>query len=344
MAVGDQAKAGVQSYVAFFLESTWGTYPASAATNASTMEPLSFNFKTNIKSELIDSINKNRGFTKRVQLDKEVAGSLEHYMHPIESPRLFAVCLGGGITSTGTSTTGWTHSITAGNFDTNNSSISFNVRKGDAHTWGYTGGRVNTLKISGNVGEIVKASYDFVFKDSTQGITDINASLSISAVLPFTYVQGVYRYQSTEALANTTTAEEPIQGFELTINNNMKTDKDARQLGSNLLSVLPATRRKIELKVMQRWDTTTNWNRFIQATQGSIELVFTGSAITIGTNYQCFIRLPKVFMNSPEPEVPGPNDILKSEINFDVLVDSPSTTTGKDIGVTFINDVSSYAS
>lgn len=344
MSVGDQAKAVVQSYVAQFLETTYGTYPATAATNATAMEVLSLSFKKEIKSEKVDSLFKSRGPSRRVQLDAEVGGSLEQYLHPHESPRLFAVALGGGIASSVTANSTTIHSITAGNFDTNNSSISFNVRKGSDHVFGYTGGRVDVLKLSAVVGEPVKVSYDFIFKDATISISDIGASLSITSVVPFTFVEGVYRYQATETLANTTTAEELIQGFELTINNNLKSDKDARALGSRVISVLPATRREIEFKVMQRFDTTTNYNRFIQATTGAVELKFTGAVITNATSYSAIIRMPKVYLNSPDPELGGSGDILNSEISFDVLNDNPNTTTGKDIGVTFENDITSYAS
>lgn len=344
MAVGDQAKAVVHSYIAHFLESTYGTYPATAATGATSIEALSCSFKKERKSEKVDGIFKTRGPSRRVQLDVEVGGTLEQYLHPQESTRLFAVALGGGIASTITANSTTIHSITAGNFDTNNSSISFNMRKGDTHVFGYVGGRVNVLKLSAQAGEPAKVSYDMIFKDATISISDIGTSLSISSVVPFTFVDGVYRYQASESIVDTTTAEEPIQGFELTINNNLKSDKDARQLGSSVLTVLPATRREIEFKIMQRFDTTTNYNRFIQATTGSVELRFVGATITNATAYKAIVRLPKVYLNSPDPELGGSGDILGSEITFDVVTDTPNTTTGKDIGVTFENDITSYAS
>lgn len=340
MAIGDGAKLGVNSYVALIKETTFGSNPATVATGMSWIEPISFGFKTDIKSEKLDTIGKNRGFAKRVVLDKEVKGSLEQFLHPQESVLLTAVALGGGIVSASLSGA-YTHSITAGNFDTSPSSLSFATRKGDTHTWGYTGGRVNTMKISGKVGEPVKATYEFIFKDSTQGVTDIAAFMSISSVLPFVYTGGEFRYTNVEASLTSTVAEK-ITGFELTFKNNLKADKDARQLGSNLIGVLPPTRREIEFKITQRFDTTTAWNRFIEATQGAVELILTGQSITAAISNQMIIRLPKVFYNSPEPEIGGAKDIIMSEINFDVVVDNPNTSTGKDIGITFINATASY--
>lgn len=340
MAVGDGAKAAVQSYVAMGKESTFGTY-ASATT---AVEALSCTFKTERDSQKIESLGRNRGFSRRVFLDKKVSGSLEANLHPEESILLVATALGGGITSSGTSTSGYTHSLTAGNFDTSPSSLSFNHRKGDTHTFHYSGGRINSLKISANVGEPVKLSAEFIFKDSTQLSDDIASSLSISTVGVFTYVHGTFRYAATEANAATSTAAEPIQGFELTINNNLESEKGARQLGSEVLTILPSRRREVEFKITQRFDTTTALNRFLQATQGAVDLFFRGESIGSTSNFhECTIRLPKVFYNSgADPEVGGPGDIIMAEIPFDVLVDNPYTTTGKDIGITFQNATASY--
>lgn len=330
MALGDGAKSAVQSYTAVGRELTFGTYPT--ATSVFAFEALTCSFRTDIKSEKIDSLSTNRGFVRRVQLDKEVAGTVEQYLHPLESVVMFAAALGGGLTTT-TASSASTHILKAGNFDDTIASVSFNVRKGNEHVWHYSGGRVNQLKLTGEVGSPVKVSYDFIFKDSTQLADDISASLSISSVLPFTYAQGVFKYSGTA---------ECITGFELTINNNLKSDKDARCLGSNVLSVLPATRRNIEFKINQRFDTTTTLSRFTDATNAAVQLTFTGATFVTGTSYTCQIDLAKVYQNSPDVELGGTGDVLVSEIAYDCLVDNPHTSTGYDIKVTFINNVTAY--
>lgn len=339
MAVGSDVKTVLPSYVAVGKESTWGTY-ASATT---AMEFISCSFRTEIESEKLDTIGVHRGFTKRVQLNKNVQGSLEMNLHTIESTPLIANAMGGAVSTTAGSAGSYTHSISAGNMDTGLSSLSFNVRKGASHAFRYTGGRVNVMKISAEAGDVVKASFDLIFKDSTQLSDDISASLSISSVLPMTFVNGVFRYAATEAAAATTTAEEPIQAFELEINNNLAAESASRQLGSNLLSVLPPTRREVSLTITQRFDTSTTYNRFIQATQGAVELYFRGQdSLTSDYFHEITIRLPKVFQNSADPVLEGADSVLQSEIAYDVLVDNPSTTTGKDIGITIRNNVSAY--
>ena len=128
----------------------------------------------------------------------------------------------------------------------------------------------------------------------------------------------------------------------MTINNNLESGAPARELGSNVLTVLPAKRREIEFKITQRFDTSTTFDRFIQATQGAAELFFSGESITAEHNHEMTIRMPKLFNNTPEPELGGPDEILSSEITFDVLNNDPNTTTGRAIGLTVQNATISY--
>jgi hypothetical protein len=334
---GANAKSALFSYVAVGKETTYGTY-ASATT---AIEALSCSFKTERKSEKLEQLYKNRGYVKRVLLDKNVAGSLDMFLHPDESALVLANALGGAVVSTA-SGTAYNHSMSAGNYDTTTAilSLSFNVRKGDEHVQRFMGGKVNTLKISGQVGEVIKMSADIIFKDSTTLADDISTALSVTAIAPYTFIDGVFRYTNAEA-SLTSTVEEKIQGFELTINNNLKPE-EGRELGSMVLSVLPATRRSIELKITQRFDTTTTLDRHLSATIGAAELFFTGESITAEHGYEMRFRFPKLYQNSADPELGGPEDILKSEISYDVMVDSPNTTTGKDIGVTVVNTRTAY--
>jgi len=342
MPVGGEAKTAVLSYIALGKEGTFGTY-ASATT---AVEAISCTFRTDIESEKLDQIGASRGFSHRVTKGKIVGGTLEQYLHPQESVLLIANALGGALVSNSISG-GFAHSVSAGNFDTTTAinQLSFNVRKGESHVWRYTGGRCNQLKITGAVGEAVKVSYEFVFKDSTLLSDNIIAILSLSSVNPFTFVDGKFKYSNTESNAANSTNSEPIQSFELTINNNIVSDDDARSLGNITVDVLPPTRRDIQLTVKNRFDTSTTYDRMIQATQGAIELYFEGRAIsgTAAPFYAMTIRLPKVYNATGDTEINGSDEILTTEIKYDVLVDNPSpTTTSRDIGITFQNSTASY--
>lgn len=333
---GAEAKPTVDSYVAVGKETTFGTYNTVSAA----VEALSCSFKTELMSKKIESLHGSRGYAKRVTTDKVVAGALEHALHPEESVLIVANALGGGIGTSSLTASCYTHSITAGDFDTTPVSLCFNVRKGDEHVFEYNGGRVNVLKIAGTLGEEVKITSEMIFKDSTVGTNDVLSNLSISTVLPFTYVQGTFRYAATST-ALTSTVAEAIQAFELTVNNNLKPEA-GRELGSAVLTRLPATRRSIELKITQRFDTTTTLNRHLQATVGAVELFLEGESASAEANYTMQIQLPKVYQGMAEPEVPGGDDVLKSEITYDVVAENPGTTTVRDIGVTVINKTASY--
>lgn len=340
MAVGGDSRAAVRSYLAVGKETTFGTY-ASATTAVSFV---SSSFRTDVDTQKLDEIGINRGYIKRVTLGKNVQGSLETFFHPEESALILAAALGGPIVSTA-STTAIYHSITAGNFDTTTAirSLSFNFRKGESDVFHYQGGRINSLKLTGNVGEPVNMEVEFIFKDSTLLSDDIANSITYSTVAPFTFVNGAFRYNSSETAAATSTSNEPIQSFELTINNNVISDENARSLGTSLVDILPVTRREVEFKVNNRWDTTTTFNRFIQATQGAIELNFAAGSITATDGYRAIIRMPKVYNVTGDTEIGGSDEILTSEITFDVIVDgNPNTLTSRELGVTLVNATAGY--
>lgn len=338
MASGSGGSAVVHSYVAVGKEATFGTY-ASATT---AIEALSCSFTVKKNDMKLDGLFVQRGYNRRVMLGKEVTGALEQYLHPHESVLLLANALAGQVSSTaGTNST--LHSISAGNFANSIAALSFNVRKGDTLTWRYHGGRCNTMKLTANVGDPVKCSYDMVFRDATQVADDISLILSISSVTPFVFTGAEFRYGASEGAVST----ESVIGFELTVNNNLKADANSRQLGTDTLAILPGTKRDIMLKVTQRFDTTTTWLRFISGTEGAVALFFSGTAIVAATTtpeyfHTMEIRLPRVQQRTGDPELKSSGDILTADLEYAVLVDNPNTTTGRDIGLTVRNSTASY--
>lgn len=330
MAVGDYAESAVRSYVACGKETAFGTY----ATCTTAMEVLSCGFKTDIKTMKLDSLSTNRGMSRRVQMEKDVVGTLEAYAHPVESALLFGAALGGSITSTLVSTSVYSHVFEAGNFSNTMAAISFNVRKGSSQVWQYQGGRVNSLKLTANVGEPLRLSADLIFKDSTTLANDVSAALTLTSYVPWTFVNGTFSYSATA---------QKVTGFELAINNNLKSDKDARALGQDTIVVLPPTRREVTFKITQRFDTTSTWASFLEMTTGAVSLVFTSTDSLSSDNFpKLTISMPKVGMKTPDPELKAAGDIIMSDIEYDVLVDNPMTSTGYDVKFTLINNVASY--
>lgn len=333
MAVGDLARVGVHSYIAYRQESAYGTY-AVTTTAFHMYVPTSIGIKTAFETRKLDEIGLQRGFTRQVQLDKSVGGSLEGFLHPDESLHFLINAMGGRYTFSSITTAG-DFSITTGNFTASDTvvSLSMHVAKGQQHSWRLVGGVIDSLKISAAVGEPVKMSAEFVFQDSSISSADtLSTALSISTVAPFIYANGVYRYDATEG-SLTSSVNEPIQAFELEIKNNLITDDAARQLGTRILSrIPPATRREVNFKITQRFDTTSAFDRFVQNTAGAAQLFFTGETITVEYTRALTITLPNVRMKNADPLVEGANEVLQSEIDFDCIVSgTPATTTSREI-------------
>jgi len=114
-------------------------------------------------------------------------------------------------------------------------------------------------------------------------------------------------------------------------------------LGQDTLVVLPPTRREVEFKITQRFDTTSTWASFLQMTTGAVQLVFTSTDSISSSNFpKLTVDMPKVGMRTPDPELKSSGDIIMSDIEYDVLVDNPMTTTGYDVKFTVINNEASY--
>ena len=168
MAQGDTAKVGATSWRACQQESAYGS-DACTSTAFKPLSMISCSFKTEIESEKLSELALNRGFSKRIQKNKNVSGTLEKYAHPDEDIVLWANALGGTFTFASTSA-GSTYSIASGNWgaDSTVTSVSFTERKGDEHLFKYTGGVMNSLKLSCKVGEPAKLSCEYVWENELQ--------------------------------------------------------------------------------------------------------------------------------------------------------------------------------
>lgn len=340
MAVGDSGKPGVQSAIAVRPESTYGTFAVTTSA-LNPYAPTSIGIRTELATQKLEELTGSRGYARQVQLDKNVSGPIEGFFHPEESLPFLINALGGRYTFSSLTSAG-DHSVSTGNFSASDTCVSLSVwaQKGDAHSFRYAGGVINSFKLAAAVGEPLKMTAEFVFQDSSvsSGDTAVSLALSFSSANPFTYVNGTFRHAAIEGSLTSTNAE-PIQAFELEIQNNLMTDAQARQLGSRLLSRRPPSgRQDVMLKVTQRFDTTTAFDRMVQNTSGAVSLYFSGDSISAEYNKELNIILPNVRFRNAEPVVEGANEVLTSEIEFDVLVSgNAGTATSRAIGATLRN-------
>lgn len=342
MAIGDSSELGYRSIAATRMETAYGTI-AGTATNF--FEFISNGLKGNVEELKGAEINSHRGYTRRFQMNRTVEGSVEKYLHPVDGIDLFLHALGGTISTTALSTGAYSHVIKSGDLNpaasTTYSSFTMDVRKGPNRQLTYSGLRVNQMSIKGEIGQPIMVTYDLVGKDFTATSATTDGAVSFSTVRPFLFTDGKFQYASTSVLADTTTAAERVIGFELTINNNLISDANARAIGTNTLMTLPAGRRDVSLKLTMRVDTSTVYDRMVSGSQGGVILqMTTNQSIAAQTAvYDMKIDLPRVFYNAGDIEVS--EDVLTVEPEITALR-GDTTTANYDISATLQNGTASY--
>lgn len=334
MAVGDSALHAGQSYLAIGRETVLGT----AVTATSALEFLSSSIVTTQEGKILEQVERSRQYSKRILMGKTCGGDLEFYFRPDDngSTYLLQNVLGGAITSataTGETAGGlaFTHTFALGLMTSSYTSLTINERKGPStggKVFEYKGCRVNEMTFSAELDDALKCTANIVAMDSTVGATDVESFLTVSTAEVLNFSGGRFSVESTFA-ALTSTSYWHVQNIELKIANSLKTDSEARRIGSDVLSVLPIGMQTFELKCSIRFDTTTAYAAMLAATKLSAEFEFqtpsslTTSAVKGGVKFQ----FPEVYVNTAgDPEIGGPDEILQSEVTFHVLRDDTSAT------------------
>lgn len=305
---------GYDSAIAIAKETTFGTF----VTATSFLEFNSESFKFMREEIKLEAINSTRDFKKRMIGNETVEGAIEAPLNVASDAvvNIIKQAMGGSVASSSISTTSYKHILNVGDMENNAStgtdpmkSLSVLVRKGDTHEWAFSGMRVNTLTIKGEVGQPIMFSAEFIGKGAS--LTSTTPAVSYSDILPvnFTGVEiGV-----ADSITAATLIAECFTAFEFTLNNNL--DGDQRCLGTRNIAVLPPVRREVSLKLSQRFDTITAYSRALANTMSAVRIILSGdTAIADATTYSMAIRLPAVYFNtSPMPEV-GDAGVLMQEL------------------------------
>lgn len=342
MGIGSGTVLGWGALLGFGEETTWGT----RATATSFMEFTSQGLKQSIEEEKLESLGTGRSFARRVQKQIGVEGNIAYNLHPVDAIKLLKHALMGSVTSAQVgATVAYNHTFTAGNLTgITQQGLSFEVKPSSDTTTAffYSGCRVNSLKITGGVNKPIETEVSLVGQDATTGAF-ATTTAAYSPVRPFLFQDATFSFDGSTA-SMTTTSVENIVSFELSIENGLQSDDNARSLGSQLLTALPPGRREIAFSFVQRYDTTTAFSRFKQGTQGAIRLRFdTGQTIGAAlTTYAMYIDLPKVYYNSVENEIGGA-EILTQNVEVSVIGDTTSSANGNDIIISLTNSVTTYA-
>lgn len=352
MAVGQGSLVSGLSYAAVGRNTTTGL---GYNTTTANLEFLSASLKLSKESKILEQVEISRTFSKRIGLGRKVEGEVEFYANPDDTATnyIFQNAFGGAITSataTGETAGGaaFTHTYEIGLItDQSYGSLCMNIRKGDsagAKIFEYHGLRVNELTFTAEIDEALKCNASFMGKDVTQTSNDVSSTLtctSSDSILNFT--SGRLSVETTFA-GLTSTSFWHVQNVEFGLANSIKSENEARRIGSDTVDVLVPGMATFTFNATIRFDTTSAWNSMVNETKLSAQLEFTGDTLS-GSVIQRGLKLtmPEVYvMEAGEPEIGGPDEILTSEVQFMVLRDC-SSATGYAVQLESTNLISSFA-
>lgn len=349
MAVGQGELFAGLGYMAIGREATLGT----GVTATAALDFMSTSLKTAKERKVLETVQRSRTYTEHIGMGKVIEGDIEfYYSANRHAPNyILQQAMGGTITSataTGETAGGlaFTHDIRIGDMDNAYKGLTLNVRRGDTtggKVFEYHGCRINELTVSTELDDALKMAASVIGMDSTVGATDQSSNLTIAAQDPLTFDNGRLSVETTFA-ALTSTSFWHVQGFNLAIGNNLKGDAESRRIGTDILDVLPAGMAALTLNMSIRYDTTTARDYLLAGTELAGEMEFTGntlagSIIKEGLKFQ----MPKIVISeASEPEIGGPDEVLKQEIVCHVLRDD-SSAGGYALRALATNLVSSYA-
>lgn len=332
---------GYESFLGVAKETTWGT-PVTAS---SFMEYGSESLVKREEGKLLEAIGSTgRNPQKRYLGNTIVEGTVEAPLDVFADSCMLLVCnaIGGSITSSGDATDGYNHAVAQGAMESGASSLTLTKRiGGSTDLFQFSGCRVNTLNIKGEVGtpEIMMTA-EIIGKDGT--ISTDTLTVALSAEDPLLWDRVTYEVADTTTSFDGSTNSETIQAFEITYNNNLDAGDACRELGSKTLGILPPVKASCMIKVTQRYDSSTAYSRAFNETPMAIRISLdTGITVgTAGTTGSMMITVPKMEMETdtviPETGDPG-------VVSHDQTWVGLQPTTGQEfIECEFNNNTASY--
>jgi hypothetical protein len=348
MSVGQGSNLGGLSYIALGRETTFGTYNTCTVC----LDFISSSIKQSIDSKILEQIEKSRTHTKRLQMGKNTGGDLSFYPRPLEtSTGMWLQNVFGGTVTSATATgetaggSAFQHTFEVGNWDQSYPSLCLNIRKGDSSNgkvFEYNGVRVNEMSMVFALDEPLQLDNTVICQDASQTANDVESVLTVTANPVLSFVDGRVSVETSFA-SLTSTSFWHVQGGTFKLSNSMKDGAEARRIGSNVPTVLPAGIQSYELSLDIRFDTTTAFDAMVAETELAAQLDFRGATISGSIIRQGIqVNFQKLYIkDAGDPEITGPDNLLTSTVTFDVLRDE--SASGYAVQAIVYNDISSYA-
>lgn len=353
MAVGDSALVSTLSYLAVGRSATsTGAYNTCTAG----IDFLSASLKVVQETKILEQLERSRTYSKSILMGKVIEGELEAYVVPRITATGFLLqnVFGGTVTNATAATetigaganSAIVHTFNLGSMDQSYPSMNVNLRKGPVTTgkvFEYSGVRVSEFGLTAEIDEALKMNMGFICKDETNTTNDIESVLTFTTADCLSFVNGRFSIESTFA-SLTSSSFWHVQSVNFSINNNLKSDAESRRIGSDTLAILPPTGiANFELNATVRYNTTTAYDAMKAATTLYGQFEFLGNTMS-GSNIQEGLKLTFAklkIMDSGDPEIGGPDEILQSEVTFAVLRDD-SSATGYAVQAELTNDIANY--
>lgn len=345
MSVGQNSYEGYASYLAVGRETTFGT----GVTATSGLEFISASMKTIKTSKVLEQVEKSRTYSKSIRLGKVIEGEIAGYAYANDDAfnYLLQNAMGGTITTAVVSTAvAFTHTYAIGDMVNSYTSLSINHRKGQSiggFVFEYSGIRVNECTFTAEIDEALKVSFAVMGKDSTQTSNDVCSVLTQNTDTPLSFVNGRVSVVADSMGAATSTSYWHVQSVEFGLSNSLKSEAEARRIGSDTVDIMPVGIATFPLTLNMRFDTTTAYDGMLNDTDFAVELEFLANTITgASTKRGLKFKYPVCkIMESGDPEIGGPDGMLISAVTMQVLRDAGSAA-GYAMQVEVTNGQSTY--
>lgn len=288
-------------------ETTWGTLVTTTQEYAFFSEDFKETRDKKVEGVIVGSKGEPANYTTKVQVE----GGFSCLARPDDVGYLLGGALGSEGTVETAGTSGKKHTFTAIDIDETTDLPSFSVKIDRiADIFGYSGFKIDELKLSASAGDFIKLDVKGVGKSESVGQT--LASLTKSTRRPFKFSGGTLKFDTTSI---------EITSFDFDYKNNLQKDIQTNQTGLYTYEPNPAQRQiTMSIETLFNDASMTQYSDYYKTDDTfAIELEFTSDEeIETGLNYSMTITIPVAQITSSDFGVKG-TEALKHSFSLKAI-------------------------
>ncbi|MEM4260537.1 MAG: phage tail tube protein [Candidatus Woesearchaeota archaeon] len=288
-------------------ETTWGTLVTTTQEYAFFSEDLKETREKKVEGVIVGAKGEPANYTTKIQVE----GGFSCLARPDDIGYLIGGALGAEGTVITQGTNGKKHTFTAIEMSESASLPSFSVKIDRvADIFGYSGFKIDELKLSGSAGDFVKVDVKGVGKNEEVGTT--LASLSKSSRRPFKFTGGSLTFGTTDI---------EITSFDFNYKNNLQKDIQTNLTGLYTYEPQPA-QRQITFNIETLFDDNSieQYTDYYKTDNTfALELKFTSDEeIETGLNYSMTITISTCQITTSDFGVKG-TEVLKHSFSLKAI-------------------------